>query len=65
MANNNPANNLSDDDRRRGGENSTGKFGSENGADPSKAGKMGAKAQPTEAKAEGGRNSHRTDSDNQ
>jgi hypothetical protein len=44
-----------------GGQASTGKFGSEHGADPSKAGKKGAEAQPTEAKAEGGRHSHRND----
>lgn len=43
----------------KGGHASTGKFGSKNGADPSKAGKTGAKAQPTEAKAKGGINSHR------
>lgn len=45
----------------RGGQASTGKFGSKNGADPSKAGKAGAKAQPTEAKALGGEHSRRTD----
>lgn len=43
----------------RGGQESTGKFGSEHGADPHKAGKKGAEAQPTEAKAKGGRNSSR------
>ena len=41
-----------------GGNASTGKFGSKNGADPHKAGQMGAEAQPIEAKAEGGRHSH-------
>lgn len=41
-----------------GGKASSGKFGSDNGADPSKAGKKGAKAQPKEAKAKGGRHSH-------
>jgi hypothetical protein len=42
----------------KGGRASTGKFGSENGMDPHKAGQMGAEAQPQEAKAEGGRKSH-------
>lgn len=42
----------------KGGNASTGKFGSKNGADPHKAGQMGAEAEPTEAKAEGGRHSH-------
>jgi hypothetical protein len=42
----------------KGGQASTGSFGEKNSADPSKAGKMGAEAQPTEAKREGGRNSH-------
>jgi hypothetical protein len=41
-----------------GGKASTGSFGEKNSADPSKAGKMGNQAQPTEAKREGGRNSH-------
>jgi len=41
-----------------GGNASTGKFGAENGADPSEAGKQGAEAQPVEAKREGGRQSH-------
>ena len=45
---------------KKGGEASTGKFGSKNGADPSEAGKAGAAAQPVEAKREGGRNSRRT-----
>ncbi|ONI61842.1 hypothetical protein ALI44B_09950 [Leifsonia sp. ALI-44-B] len=40
----------------KGGQASSGSFGSENSADPSEAGKKGAEAQPTEAKAEGGRN---------
>lgn len=44
----------------KGGKASTGSFGSENSADPSQAGKKGAKAQPREAKAEGGRNSSRS-----
>jgi len=53
-----------DEDKQReiaseGGRASTGKFGSKHGADPHKAGKKGAAAQPTEAKREGGRNSHR------
>jgi len=42
-----------------GGSASSGKFGSENGADPQAAGREGAKAQPTEAKREGGKNSRR------
>jgi len=55
--NNNPANNLSDQDRAKGGSNSGGNFKN----DPqraSEAGKMGAEAQPREAKAKGGKNSH-------
>ncbi|HSE61437.1 MAG TPA: hypothetical protein VLA88_04045 [Candidatus Saccharimonadales bacterium] len=42
-----------------GGKASPSKFGSPQGADPKEAGRAGAEAQPTEAKAEGGRNSHR------
>jgi uncharacterized protein len=45
----------------KGGQASTGSFGDKNSADPSKAGKMGAKAQPTEAKRLGGEHSHRND----
>ncbi len=53
-----------DDDKQRkiasdGGNASPGKFGEKEGADPHKAGKAGAAAQPTEAKREGGRNSHK------
>lgn len=44
---------------KKGGQASTGKFGSEHGADPSKAGSAGAAAQPRQAKVEGGKNSHR------
>lgn len=44
---------------KKGGKASTGSFGEKNSADPHRAGKMGAKAQPTEAKAKGGHNSHR------
>lgn len=40
---------------RKGGQASTGSFGSENGADPQKAGSQGAAAQPREAKVEGGK----------
>ena len=40
----------------KGGQSSSGQFGAENGADPGEAGSKGAEAQPTEAKAEGGRN---------
>jgi hypothetical protein len=65
MANPNPANNLSEEDRRRGGQNSPGQFGKEQGADPSKAGEMGAKAQPRQAKVEGGKNSHSGGGNNQ
>lgn len=43
----------------KGGQASTGSFGSKNGADPSKAGKMGADAQPRDAKALGGQHSHK------
>lgn len=43
----------------KGGKASSGSFGSENSADPSKAGKKGAKNQPTEAKRRGGRNRNR------
>jgi hypothetical protein len=43
---------------RTGGESSSGQFGAENGADPSEAGSAGAAAEPREAKAEGGENSH-------
>jgi general stress protein YciG len=58
MANQNPANNLSEEDRSKGGSNSGGNFKH----DPqraSNAGKKGAKAEPTEAKRKGGENSHR------
>jgi len=44
----------------KGGHASSGKFGSANGADPSTAGHKGAEHQPRAAKAEGGRNSHRS-----
>jgi hypothetical protein len=47
---------------QKGGMASSGKFGDKNGADPSKAGKDGAKAQPRAAKVRGGENSHRGDS---
>lgn len=43
---------------RKGGEASSGSFGEENSADLSEAGRRGAEAQPTEAKARGGKNSH-------
>ena len=42
----------------KGGQASSGSFGSENSADPSEAGRKGAEAQPTEAKARGGQNSN-------
>lgn len=47
----------------KGGQASTGKFGSPKGANPSTAGKMGAEAQPREAKIEGGKHSHRGDTE--
>lgn len=43
----------------KGGRASSGSFGEANSADPSEAGRMGAEAQPTEAKQKGGRNSHK------
>ncbi|GAA1048369.1 hypothetical protein [Arthrobacter russicus] len=46
---------------RKGGEASTGSFGTENGADPHEAGRKGAEAEPHEAKVRGGGNSHRND----
>lgn len=39
----------------KGGQASPGQFGSEQGADPKKAGQEGAQAQPREAKVEGGK----------
>jgi hypothetical protein len=45
----------------KGGQASTGSFGEKNSADPSKAGKMGAEAQPTKAKKLGGEHSHQND----
>lgn len=53
----NPADNLSEEDRAKGGSNSSGNFKN----DPqraSEAGKKGAEAQPTEAKRKGGEHSH-------
>ena len=41
----------------KGGHASSGSFGSENGADPSAAGREDAEAQPNEAKSEGGASS--------
>ncbi|CAM4072167.1 hypothetical protein NONI108955_07370 [Nocardia ninae] len=41
----------------KGGQASTGSFGDKNSADPSAAGRKGAEAQPTEAKAKGGQHS--------
>jgi general stress protein YciG len=43
---------------RKGGQASSGSFGSDNSADPGQAGRKGAEAQPTEAKARGGEHSH-------
>jgi hypothetical protein len=65
MADYNPANNLSEEDRRRGGQNSPGQFGKKEGADPSQAGSMGSKNQSTEDKAKGGKRSHRGGGNNQ
>ena len=47
-----------EDQAQKGGQASSGSFGSDNSADPSQAGRKGAEAQPTEAKARGGENSH-------
>lgn len=62
MADNfNPADNLSNEARSKGGKHSSGNFKN----DPkraSEAGKKGAEAQPIEAKRKGGENSHRNDS---
>lgn len=44
-----------EDQARKGGQASTGSFGDKNGADPHKAGKKGADAQPVEAKQKGGK----------
>jgi uncharacterized protein len=52
MATNNPADNLSEEARRKGGEVSSSQ------QDMSELGKKGAAAQPTEAKRKGGENSH-------
>ena len=51
--------NRSDTEKQaqKGGEASTGSFGEQNSADPQQAGREGAEAQPTDAKAQGGRNS--------
>lgn len=60
MADNfNPADNLTEEGRSAGGQNTPSQFGGPQGADPSEAGKKGAQAQPREAKAEGGKNSRR------
>lgn len=48
---NNPANNLSDEARSKGGQASSSQ------QDMSELGKKGAEAQPTEAKRKGGENS--------
>lgn len=44
---------------RKGGQQSSGSFGSEHAADPHQAGRKGAEAQPKEAKAKGGKHSRR------
>lgn len=43
------------DQAKKGGKASTGSFGDKNSANPSEAGRMGAEAQPREAKVEGGK----------
>ena len=48
---------------RNGGQASSGSFGSDNSADPSRAGRKGAEAQPAEAKARGGEHSHQGSGD--
>jgi general stress protein YciG len=58
MADDNTTNrgsNLSEEDRRKGGQHSSAK------QDMSELGKKGAAAQPTEAKRKGGENSHKND----
>ena len=45
---------------RKGGQASSGSFGSSISANPSQVGQKGAEAQPTEAKARGGENSHQS-----
>lgn len=44
---------------QKGGQQSPGKFGSPQGADPHEAGRRGAENQPMEAKRRGGENSRR------
>lgn len=50
--------NDTEEQAQKGGQASSGSFGSENSADPAEAGRKGAEAQPAEAKAHGGENSH-------
>ncbi|ONM49208.1 hypothetical protein [Nocardia donostiensis] len=50
--------NDTEEQARKGGEASTGSFGQSNSADPARAGREGAQAQPAEAKARGGEHSH-------
>lgn len=49
--------NDTEEQASKGGQASSGSFGSEHSADPAEAGRKGAEAQPTEAKARGGENS--------
>lgn len=49
---------------QKGGENSNGQFGAENGVDPQETGQEGAAAQPREAKVEGGENDGENSQDN-
>ena len=51
--------NDTEEQASKGGQASTGSFGSGNSADASEAGRKGAEAQPTEAKARGGENNHK------
>ena len=49
--------NDTEEQARKGGEQSPGQFGTKEGADPETAGEKGAQAQSKEDKAKGGRNS--------
>lgn len=49
--------NDTEEQARKGGQESPGKFGASEGADPASAGRKGAEAQNKEDKAKGGRNS--------
>lgn len=49
--------NDTEEQARKGGQQSPGQFGASEGADPAAAGRKGADAQSKEDKAKGGRNS--------